>query len=123
MHNHRGQGGGWVGAGRRPGGGRGGGWEGVGRGPDVRIPLQLFVGPLLHRELCGLDWNFIQMSVERPRNGSGVDSASTDGARVSTTASFRTSQRSSVPSKRQGSGGIFLLFGVLPLSGRARPSP
>lgn len=104
MHNHRGQGGGWVGAGWGPGG------EGVGRGPDVRIPLQLFLGPLLHRELCGLDWNFIQMSVERPRNGSGVDSASSDGARVSTTASFRTSQRSSVPSKAAVGYFYFLVF-------------
>lgn len=118
MYKHRGQGGGWVGAGW----GLGGSWVGVGWGLDVRNALQPVVRPLLCCGLCALHYNLIQMSVERPRNSSGVDAASTDGARVSTVASFWTSQRSSVPSTCQHSHwcrrvvGYFYLFGVLPMS-------
>lgn len=81
---------------------RGGGWAAAGWGRDVvcsvRNALQPIVRPLL-------DWNFIQMSLERPRNGRGGDSnmASTDGVRFATAANFWTPQRSSVPSIRQHS--------------------
>lgn len=70
-----------------------------------------------------LDWNFIQMSIKRPRlfkeNAGGVDSnvASSHGVRFSTVASCWRSQRWSVPSTSQStrppSGGAFSRFGVL----------
>lgn len=67
MHKQRGQGGGWVGAGWGLGGGE---------------MYAMLCNPLL-AHFCtassALVWNSIPMSVEWPRNGSGVDAANTDG--------------------------------------------
>lgn len=106
------------------GGGRAGGarW-GLGGQDAVVCSVCNALQPVRRLAYRALDWNFIQMSIKRPRlfkeNAGGVDSnvASSHGVRFSTVASCWRSQRSSVPSTSQStrppSGGAFSRFGVL----------